>query len=141
MVSKELKTIIDMLEKKGQMFFVEGATKKQIAEFEEKNGIYLSTEYKKWLLFSDGGECFLPAGVQFYGVAHKPVISVEDEDRPDSSYTVIGALASGDPILCEKSSEKISIYNLEGARIEDDEIFESFYSFLNSLPELLGIGG
>lgn len=37
-----------------------------------------------------------------YGVAHKPLIDIEDNDRPDDNYTVIGALASGDSILCKK---------------------------------------
>ena len=32
-------------------------------------------------MFSDGGEFFLPAGVQMYGVAHKPLINVKEDDR------------------------------------------------------------
>ena len=52
-----------------------------------------------------------------------------------------GALASGDPILCEKSSEKIAIYNQEAGRIEDDEIYDDFIAFLKDLHDLLGIGG
>lgn len=68
-------------------------------------------EYKEWLQYSDGGECFLPAGIQLYGIAHKPFIDVNDNNRLDDKYLVIGALASGDPILCEKDSEQISIYN------------------------------
>ena len=47
----------------------------------------------------------MPAGVQLYGVSHKPLIDVNDNDRPDDSYIVIGALASGDPILCERKGE------------------------------------
>ena len=54
---------------------------------------------------------------------------------------VIGALASGDPILCEKSSEKIAIYNQEAGRIEDEEIYDDFIAFLKDLHDLLGIGG
>ena len=45
---------------------------------------------------------FLPAGVQFYGVAHKPVIDINEGDRPDDSYIIIGALSTRDLILCEK---------------------------------------
>ena len=65
---------------------------------------------------------------------------VDDDDRPDTTYIVIGALSSGDPILCKKSGEQISIYNHEAGRIESDEVYSDFFSFLNDLYELLGIG-
>lgn len=92
-------------------------------------------------MFSDGGELFLPAGIQLYGVEHKPVIDVDNNGRPSEDYIVIGALASGDPILCEKAGKKIAIYNQEAGRIEDDEIYDDFLAFLNDLYDLLGIGG
>ncbi|MBR0530136.1 MAG: hypothetical protein IJJ76_10315 [Ruminococcus sp.] len=79
-------------------------------------------------------------GVQFYGVAHKPLIDINDISRPDDSYVVIGALPTGDPILIQKDSEKVSIYNQEASRIEDDEVYENFFSFLNDLYDILGIG-
>lgn len=78
---------------------------------------------------------------KLYGVEHKPVIDVNNNDRHSDEYVVIGALASGDPILCEKASERILIYNQEAGRIEDDEIYDDFISFLNDLCDLLGIGG
>jgi hypothetical protein len=123
------------------MRFLEGASEEQISGFEEKQKIKLPSQYKEWLLFSDGGEFFLPAGIQLCGVAHKPFIDVNDNDRPDDSYIVIGALSSGDPIVCEKTGEQISIYNHEAGRIENDETYADFFSFLNALKELLGIGG
>ena len=92
-------------------------------------------------MFSDGGDCFLPAGVQFYGISHKPIINISDDDRPNDKYIVIGALSTGDPVLCEKEGETISIYNHEAGVIEDDEIYDDFYAFLKDLPDLLGIGG
>ena len=49
----------------------------------------------------------MPAGVQMYGVAHKPIVDVNFDDRPDDRYIVIGALASGDPVIFEKGDEKI----------------------------------
>ena len=79
--------------------------------------------------------------MQFYGVAHKPLIDVDDPDRPDSGYIVIGALSSGDPILCEKEGERISVFNHEGGRIESDETYADFYAFIDALTEILGIGG
>ncbi len=141
MISDELKSIVDQLNKRGKMNFLDAATEEQISEFEKKYEFTLPSKYKEWLLFTDGGECFLHAGVQFYGVAHKPIIDVDDNDRPDDNYVVIGALATGDPILCRKSAEQISIYNHEAGRIESDEIYTNFFSFLNDLYNLLGIGG
>lgn len=54
------------------------------------------------VVFSDGGELFLPAGVQLYGIEHRPIIDVNDDSRPSEEFVVIGALASGDPILYKK---------------------------------------
>ena len=140
MISKELTAIIEQIKLQGKMRFLDGATESQINEYEEKNNIKFPSRYREWLLFSDGGSFYLPAGVQMYGVAHKPIIDVSDDDRPSTNYIVIGSLASGDPILCEKDSEKISIYNHEAGRIEADEIYEDFFAFLNDLYEMLGIG-
>ncbi len=139
MISEELKSIVERICQLGKMSFLDGATAEQISLFENEHDIVLPQKYKEWLQFSDGGECFLPAGVQFYGVAHQPTIDVDDNDRPDENYIVIGALASGDPILCEKSCEKISIYNLEAGVIEEDETYANFPAFLNDLYNLLGI--
>lgn len=141
MLSEELKTIVDRIKKQGKTAFLEGATDENISQFENNNNISFPEKYKEWLKFSDGGECFLPAGVQFFGVAHKPLIDVNDTDRPNDNYYVIGALATGDPILCKKGEECISIYNHEAGRIESDEIYPDFFAFLNDLYDLLGIGG
>lgn len=138
-LSAELENIVKELRSQGKMFFLEGATEEQLNTFESKNNVNLPTKYKQWLSFSDGGECFLPAGIQLYGVAHKPLIDVNESDRPNEDYIVIGRLATGDPILCEKGSERISIFNLEAGRIESDEIYSDFYDFLNDLSDLLGI--
>ena len=141
MISDELKSIVNQLEKQGKMSFLEGATTEQIDTFEKEHGIVLPSKYKEWLEFSDGGDCFLPAGVQFYGVSHKPLINVDYNDRPNDNYIVIGALSFGDPILCEKTGEKISIYNHDVGRIESDEVYIDFYAFLKDLYSILGIGG
>ena len=139
--NNELNAIIEKLLSQGKMKFVPKATEMLIRAFEVRNGVNLPVKYKEWLLFSDGGEFFLPAGVQMYGVAHKPLIDVNYDDKPSDNYIVIGALASGDPILCEKNGERISIYNHEAGRIEDDETFTDFFDFLIKLADTLGIGG
>ena len=138
MISDELKVIIESLRSREGMRFLEAATEEQISGFEKDKGIILPEKYKQWLLFSDGGEFYLPGGVQVYGVAHKPVIDVSDDDKPGDQYTVIGALSFGDPILCEKGSETISIYNHEAGRIEDDETYADFFCFLRDLPGIIG---
>lgn len=140
MFSNELQQVVDKFKEQGKMAFLEAATQERIDIFEKENHITLPVKYKEWLLFSDGGEFFLPAGIQLYGVEHKPVINVKSNDRPSDNYIVIGTLASGDPILCEKNGEKIAIYNQGGGRIEDDEIYDDFVAFLNDLHDLLGIG-
>ena len=137
MISEELKVIVDKFKEQGKMNFLEATTEEKISEFEKEHSVKLPEKYKEWLLFSDGGEFFLPAGIQLYGVENKPVIDVNNNDRPSDEYVVIGALASGDPILCEK----IAIYNQEAGKIEDDEIYDDFIAFLNDLYDLLGIGG
>ena len=140
MISDKLKDIINTLETKGKMSYLEAVSEEQITKFEKEKDFKFPVEYKEWLQYSDGGEFFLPAGIQLYGIAHKPFIDVNDNNRPDDKYLVIGALASGDPILCEKDGEQISIYNQEANKIEGDEIYEDFYAFLNALYDLLGIG-
>ncbi len=140
MISEELKAIIDRLNEQGKMTFLEGATEEQIAQFEKQHEVVLPEKYKEWLQHSDGGEFFLPTGVQLYGVAHSPLIDIEDDDRPDDNYIVIGALASGDPVLCEKAGEKISIYDNETGSFDDALIYDDLFAFLNDLYDLLGIG-
>ena len=141
MISEELKAIVDKFKEQGKMNFLDETTEEKILVFEKENDVTFPSRYKEWLLFSDGGELFLPAGIQLYGVEHKPLIDVNDNSRPNEDYVVIGALASGDPILCEKDGERIAIYNQEAGRIEDDEIYDDFIAFLNDLYDLLGIGG
>lgn len=141
MISDELKSLVAQIKQQGKMSFVAGAKEEQIEEFEKKYDLKFPVKYREWLLFSDGGEFFLPAGVQMYGVAHKPIIDVSENDRPNDNYVAIGALASGDPILCEKGGERISIYNHEAGIIENDEIYEDFFAFLTDLHEILGMGG
>ena len=140
MLSEELKLIIGALEAQGKMAFLEATTEEKIADFEEEKGVTLPSKYKEWLLFSDGGELFLPAGVQLYGIEHKPLIDVNDNSRTSDDYIVIGAFASGDPILSKKTEETISIYNQEIGEIDEELVYPDFVAFLNDLYELLGIG-
>lgn len=76
MISEELKLIVDKFNEQGKMNFLEETTEEKISEFEIERSIKLPTKFKEWLLFSDGGEFFLPAGIQLYGIEHKPIIDV-----------------------------------------------------------------
>lgn len=122
------------------MVFPNPASEEQVSLFENSNKIKFPQKFKEWLLFTDGGDLYLPAGVQFYGVAHKPLIDVDYSDRPSDDYIVIGSLCTGDPILIKTGSEKIYIYNHEDNRIEEDEVYEDFFEFINDLDNYLGIG-
>ena len=64
MISDELKNIIEKISQQGKMSFPEGATAEQISSFEKEYNIQLPKNFKEWLTLSDGGEFFLPAGIQ-----------------------------------------------------------------------------
>ena len=121
------------------MSFLDPATEKQISAFEKKNGFTFPEEYREWLTFSDGGELFLPAGMQFYGVAHMPLIDTEDDERPDGSYIAIGRMCNGAPVLFRKGCQKFAVYFSEDGEIDDDLVYEDFYAFLDDLYDLLGL--
>lgn len=82
MISEELKAIVDKLKEQGKMNFLPETSEEKVTSFEKENSVKLPEKYKEWLLFSDGGELFLPAGIQLYGVEHKPLIDVNDNSRP-----------------------------------------------------------
>lgn len=140
MTSDELKKLTAQYNERGKMNFLEGATEEQITQFEKEKNIILPSKFKEWLIFCDGGEFFLPAGVQIYGIAHKPIIDIEDNDRPEAKYIVIGRLASGDPVLCVNNQEKIYIYDHEAGELDEELTYGDFFAFLNDLYDLLGIG-
>lgn len=64
MISEELKAIVDKLKEQGKMNFLPETSEEKVTSFEKENSVKLPEKYKEWLLFSDGGELFLPAGIQ-----------------------------------------------------------------------------
>lgn len=121
-----------------KVHYIDAATTKQIKDFEEQNKIQLPISYKNWLQFSDGGELYLPGGIQLYGVAHKPIIDISDSNIPNNDYIVIGVFSWGDSIVFKKNTEEISIYNHSANKIEKDETYNNFNNFLQDLPNILG---
>ena len=77
--------------------------------------------------------------MQFYGVAHMPLIDTEDDERPDDSYIAIGRMCDGAPVLFKKGSEKIAVYFSDDGEIDDDLVYGGFYAFLDELYDLLGL--
>ena len=64
------------------MIFPEAATDENTLEFEKNNSITLPLSFKEWLRLHDGGEFYLPGGVQIDGAAHSLWIDVANDDRP-----------------------------------------------------------
>ena len=143
MDKNEAKSLAEKFREQGEELFSfpeKGATEEQIAAFEKENGVVLPAKLKEWLAFADGGNFYLPGGAQIYGVAHKPFINVEDTDRPDDNYVVIGRMSWGEPVVFKKGEEEIDIYDHETGEIDNDVRYEDFYAFLKGLYDLLGIG-
>ena len=49
---------------------IDETIEEKILAFEKEKEVTLPSKYKEWMLFSDGGELVLPAGVQLYGIEH-----------------------------------------------------------------------
>lgn len=143
MISDEFKKIIERFKKEkveNKHRLIEGIKEDKIKSFENQYNIILPDKYKEWLEFSDGGDLYLPAGIQLYGVSHKPIIDLEIKERPNDTYYAIGALSTGDPILANKNSQKISIYDQGAGEIHDDEEYDDFLSFISDINNILDIG-
>lgn len=140
MDKNQVQEISELLQAQGKMSFPDGASEEDIASFEKSNNVEFPEQYRQWLLFSDGGNLFLPAGLQLYGVKHKPIINLEEKDKPDDSYVVVGRMSWGEPIVFKKGSDEFAIYDHESGEIDDDVRYDSFFDFLKGLYDLLGIG-
>lgn len=134
MASERVEDITERLNDAGNMWFLEGADDDAIAAFEESNGVTLPPSFKEWLSFSDGGDLDF---IQLHGVGvaeRGPVIDVDDEDRPDDSWMVIGFWLDGTPLVCKKDgSERIVTYDHEAGEIDEDEDYPDFFAFLEDL--------
>ena len=122
----------------GRIVTAPGAGEAELARFEAACGIRLPAPYRDWLQISDGGLLFPPAGLQLYGVAHKPLLSPADKGCPEG-YLPAGTMPYGDPILLEKETGRFALYNQERGEIAPEETFPDFLAFLDRLPALLGL--
>ena len=136
----QVQEISELLQSQGKMSFPDGASEENIESFEKSNNIKFPAQYREWLLFADGGNLFLPAGLQLYGVKHKPIINLDEKDKPDENYVVAGRMSWGEPIVFKKGSEEFAIYDHETGEIDDEVRYDGFFDFLKGLYDLLGIG-
>lgn len=61
--------------------------------------VNLSIAFKEWLQFSDGGKCLLPAGVQFYGVAHNGLLKETHRDGIAVEDWDLSKLRTGESVI------------------------------------------
>ncbi|MCL1984236.1 MAG: SMI1/KNR4 family protein [Methanomassiliicoccaceae archaeon] len=88
--------------------------------------------YKEWLLFSDGGQIFIP-DFQFFGVANKPLIVRGGNSFIPANMFAIGHTSYGDPICFQPGSEEIIQWDHE-----ENTVFltwDDFFDFLTDAEE------
>ena len=112
-----MEEIIEQLKDLPHMKFVPAASEEEIETWEHENNMTLPQDYKEWLRFSDGGAIFIP-GIQFYGVAHKPLLSYRNQtnrrgDLPDE-LLIIGSFSYGDLLCFVKGEDTIVQWEHEG---------------------------
>ena len=112
MISEELKMIVDKFNKQGKMNFLKATTEEKIASFEKENKITLPAIYKEWLQISDGGELFLPAGVQLYGI----------EDQVRSMLLLVHLLQEIQ--FYQKRQKKLFLYTIRNL----EELMKNWYT-------------
>ena len=78
-MNTEVEKLVNLLNEQGKMVFKSPVLSQEIEEFEINNAIKFPKEFCNWLKFSDGGEFFLPAGVQIYGIKNPPLIDINNE--------------------------------------------------------------
>ena len=98
MISEELKLIVDKFNEQGKMNFLEETTEEKISEFEKERSVKLPTKFKEWLLFSDGGEFFSPAGIQLYGIEHSMQLQLIEESKIHCAREHFKAISNGEVV-------------------------------------------
>ena len=130
-------TIQRLIDSHAPLKFFPGVKKSEIARYEQEEGITIPTEYREWLMFSDGGEIFVP-GTRLYGIgigAEKTLVTVNAQEERylfalDSSLLIVGTLNFGDLLCLDLSSGEVVQWDHE-----DDEEYLRWDSFFNYLDE------
>lgn len=128
-------TIQRLLDTKAKMTFHIGASVSQITNYENETNNKLPNDFKEWLLFSNGGEIFVP-GTVLYGVDNNAKSSLlnENDDQKrgafslDDSLLVIGRFNFGDLLCIDLNCAEVVQWDHE----EDEEYlrWNSFFEFI-----------
>ena len=100
------------------------ATSQAIAHFEQQQRIHFPDYYRKWLLFANGGELFVP-GTQFYGItpAVENSLALQNSSANRSPYAlpdllyIVGRTNFGDVLCIDLNSQELVQWDHE----EDEE--------------------
>lgn len=69
MISDLLQAYQDIIKDSKSHILFNGITKSDISVFEHANSIILPHDYAEFLCLLDGGELYLPAGIQIWDIA------------------------------------------------------------------------
>lgn len=127
--------IINSISKLPNMKFNVGASIEEIKKFENDTKIILPKDYKDWLVFSDGGELFIP-GINLYGVSNRPFIRRGDGIEAPENYIVIGRTIYGNALCFKDGEEKIIEWEHES--FEEFLVWDNFILFLAESEEMYG---
>lgn len=135
-MERKLELALKKIEETGRISLKAPATKEEIDAFKKTNEVCLPEQLSEWLMISDGGDLLLPAGVQLYGVSHKPFIEMDERVIPKDRGIVIGAMANGDPVVCFFEDGRVAIYDNEAGCFDEDEVFPCLEDFFDKIPAL-----
>ena len=125
-----------LLETGAEMDFVNGANERDIALYEQSKGFKLPSDYREWLLFSNGGEIFVP-GTQFFGVDTVSNYSLVNQNSKEirsifslaNFLLIIGRMNFGDLLCIDLNTNEIVQWDHE----TDEEFlrWSGFFAFLS----------
>ncbi|MDR1197161.1 MAG: SMI1/KNR4 family protein [Candidatus Nomurabacteria bacterium] len=124
------------------------ATRAEISDFEKKNGVTFSEDFKEFLLFANGGEIFVPGDVffgvndssRYYSISREEKILDKIENSVPDGMVIVGKTNFGDPFFLEQKSGEVIEWDHESD--EESLRWKSFGEFLkDQIDEALEILG
>lgn len=140
-------TIQRLINIKAPMKLKPGADQNSIMRYEDSVNISLPKEYQEWLLFSNGGEIFVP-GTLLFGVGDSETHSLVEQNRDaarelfalNDSLLIVGRFNFGDLLCLDLRSGEAVQWDHE----LDEEFLRwpSFYQYLDEeITAFVGEGG
>ncbi|GFH42496.1 hypothetical protein Hs30E_10470 [Lactococcus hodotermopsidis] len=128
-------TIKHLIDTKAEMHFHAGASEDSIRHYENEANVKIPSAFREWLLFSDGGEIFVP-GTVLYGVDGnaKPSLFSGNSGQERGTFAlgdsllVIGRFNFGDFLCVDTNSGEVVQWNHEA----DEEFlrWSNFFAFI-----------